>query len=268
MAKSASENAVATVEDHANAVAMFGGSDGGDAFGFDSNDLLVPRISVVADLSDFRKKNNAKFIEGAEVGDLVDTSTLEVIAKGYDGGTFDFLPVWRSREALRWKPNRGGLAGKHLLEIGEQFSAYAESEGLKQNEDYKLLYSDKSELVETWNYIGLDLSRGGMPVIVSFKKTGLKLAKQFNQMMQNARLPNGQKSKVMFSHYYKVGSFEETKDSNAWASILVKKGDFIYNYPDGEQYAQQAKELYDIVRSGAYRTDDSLDDSGDSEIPF
>jgi len=261
-------NAVAVQEDHTGAVAMFGGGEGGDAFGFDSSDLLVPRISVVAELSDFRKRNNAKFIEGAEVGDLVDTSTLEIVAKGYKGETFDFLPVWRSKEALRWKPNRGGLADKYLLGIGEQFSAYAEKEGLKVNDDYKLLYSDKSELVETWNYIGLDLSRGGMPVIVSFKKTGLKYGRQLNQMMQNARLPNGQKSKVMYSHFYKIGSFEESKDNNNWASISVKKGDFIYNIDGGEDYAAQAKELYDIVRSGAYRTDDTLDETSDAEIPF
>jgi len=260
--------AVATQDDHSQAVAMFGGTEGPDAFGFDSSDLVVPRITVVADLSDFRKKNNAKYIEGAEVGDLVDTSTLEVVAKGYEGETFDFLPVWRSKEALRWKSNRGGLADKHILEIGEQFQAFADKEGLKVNEDYKYLYPNKDELVETWNYIGLDLSRGGMPVIVSFKKTGLKTGKQFNQMMQNARLPNGQKSKVMYSHFYKIGTFEESKDNNNWASISVKKGDFIGNIEGGMDYAAQAKELYDIVRSGAYRTDDSVDDSGDSEIPF
>lgn len=250
-----------------NAVALFDAFDT-DGLGFDASDFKTPRIVIVGDLSPQLKKNNAKYIPGVEVGDLVDDSTGEILAKGFGEGSFEFLPVYRTKEAIRWKPNRGGLVSRHLLGRGELFEEYARSEGLEPNEKYEWKYDDGSELVEHWNYFGLDLSRDAMPVFISMKKSNIKVGKVWNRLMQNAKLPNGKPSKVQFSHFYNIGTFMDSGNNNEWANFTVTKGGFIGEKDGWEVLSQQAKELQDIIVSGNYKADIAEDATEDNDPAF
>lgn len=237
-----------------NAVALFSGFED-DGLGFDASDFKTPRIVIIGDLSPQLKKNNAKYIAGVEVGDLVDDSTGEILAKGFGEGSFEFLPVYRTKEAIRWKPNRGGLVSRTLLGRGELFEELARKEGLEANAKYEWKYPNDDELVEHWNYFGLDLSRDAMPVFISMKKSNIKVGKVWNRQMQNAKLPNGNTSKVQYSHFYNIGTFMDSGNNNEWPNFTVTKGGFVGEKDGWEQLTQQAKELHEIIASGDYKAD-------------
>lgn len=242
-----------------------------EGFGFDSSDLVTPRIVLVGDLSPQRKKNSAKYIEGVDVGDIVDASTGEILAKF--GEKFPFLPVYRTKEAIRWRPNQGGMETRTSLEAGRTFRDFAQAEGLEQNKDYVYLYDNGDELIEHWNYFGLDLSRGGMPCFLSMKKTNIKVGKRWNTMMENAKLPSGKKSPRLFTHVYEIGAFTDSGNNREWPNWTVTQLGYIEEvFTNGEaaDYIERASSLYDIVKAGAYKAevDDDGDNLKDGVIPF
>lgn len=260
-------NAVAVKNE--NAIAMTGLASFEDMetdLGFDSSDLVTPRIVIVGDLSPQKKKSSEKYIEGVETGDIVDDSTGEILAK-FEKETFDFLPVARTKEAIRWKPKRAGLASRTTLAKGHRFDAFAESEGLTRNDDYQYIYPNGDELVEHWNYFGLDLSRGGTPAFISMKKTNMKIGKRWNTLMENAKLPNGKKSPRMYTHVYSIGAFLDSGNDNEWPNWTVSQKCYLGDLENADELFERANSLFEIVNIGAYRAD-IAEDAVDEEIPF
>lgn len=262
------KQAVAEIENKAVAMAGFDAFDAMENdLGFDSSDLITPRIAAIGSSSPQLKRSGEKYVEGVEVLDIIDTSTGEILAKA--GSTFDFLPVYRTKEAIRWKPKQAGMTSRRLLTDGETFDNFAASEGLERNKDYQYMYKDGDELIEHHNYFGLDLSRDGFPCFLSMKKTGLKNARKWNTLIANAKLPNGKASPRMFSHVYKIGTYLESGNGNEWPNFTVSKSIYLGDHPDGERLFGEAMRLYDIIKQGSYRAEiDNSENEVDGEIPF
>ncbi len=65
-------------------------------------DLLIPRITILQDLSPQVKKNKPEFIEGAEIGDFCDTAAGEVFKEML------LLPCYFAVINLEWAPRATG----------------------------------------------------------------------------------------------------------------------------------------------------------------
>src|SRR3989304_975795 len=66
-------------------------------------DLLVPRLTIIQDLSPQRKPNKAEFISGAETGIVCDVGTGDLFPDGVL-----FLPVYYRNDYLEWAPRSTG----------------------------------------------------------------------------------------------------------------------------------------------------------------
>lgn len=267
-----SKNAVTEVKKNAIVGAEDFAGLAGEGFGeVSASDFVIPRIGLIGELSPQLKKSNAKYIEGAEVGDIIDAALGEILAKGYAKETVHLLPIKRVKEVLEWKPRTagGGLVSREPL-VGN-FEDYAKKRGAKQDkEKYEFKLPNNNELIETWQLYCLDLARDGLPVFVPFKKSNIKIAKTWFTKRANTKFPGTQNALPLLFRTINLGSFEDSGNSNTWANFTITEGPSLPELGDYADLKAAAEGFLEILKSGNYTADIDHEEAGtsDSDVPF
>jgi hypothetical protein len=231
----------------------FGGNDGfGDT---NASDFVIPRIGLIGDLSPQIKRGNAKFIPGAEVGDIIDAALGEVLAKGYEGETIQFLPVKRVKEVIRWKPRNagGGIVSREPLVV--RMDEYAAKHGAVLNDKNEYKLSNGDEVIETWNLFGLDLSRQGMPCFVPFKKSNLRVIKPWFTKRKNQKNPKNGSTLPLLFRTILLGSFKDSGNGNEWSNWTITEGQTLPEIEGWKDIKAGADAFLEILEEGAYVAD-------------
>ncbi len=268
------KNAVAEIKK--TNTALVGAEDfaslAGEGFGeTNATDFVIPRLGLLGELSPQLKKSNAKYIAGAEVGDIVDAALGEVLAKGYNGEVVQLLPVKRVKEVLEWKPRTAGGGLVHREPLLVPFEDYARKRGAKQDaEKYEFKLANGNELIETWQLYCLDLSRGAMPCFVPFKKSNLKVIRTWFTKRANTKIPGTPNALPLLFRTIDLGSFEDSGNSNTWANYTISDGPSLPEMGDYTDLKMAAEAFLDILKSGNYTADIDQEESGttDNDIPF
>lgn len=198
-----------------------------------SQDVSIPRLSIIQDLSPQRKKNDAKYITGAEEGMAFNTATNELFE-----GAIGIIPVYFRKEWVIWKDiNKGGGF------FGSFDSEVAAVAGMKDVEGNANDY----EIVDTHQHFVIILKEGSTndkPImeeaVISCSKSQMKPSRQLNTL---ARMAGGDR----FSRRYKL---EVVSDEN-------KAGQSYFNWKfTGQGFVSEAMykaaELsYESIASGA-----------------
>jgi hypothetical protein len=177
----------------------------------DQGDITIPRLMLCQDLTPQRKKANANFIEGLEVGDLFNSVTGEIY-----GRSVLLIPLFFFKSRIYFEDiNRGGgilcqsLNAKNGGRLHPEscetciFSSWDDPEGSKDGKPRCGLFFNYACLMEDGSLIAL-----------SFKSTGLKQAKQFNSMIRLTNLP-------MYAKFYQFDSVDMQKNNNTFASLKI-----------------------------------------------
>lgn len=190
------------------------------------DDLTIPRLGLVQDLSPQRKANKPEYIEGADSGMLFNNVTSELY-----GGAIHFVPVYFRKEWCIWKLQSagGGFMGAWPSEKEAQES-FAEREF---DEDY--------EIVDMAQHFGMVLHADRRPeeIVISMSKSKMKVNRQLNTLV---KMSGGDR----FSRVYKISAVE---DQN-------KEGQDYYNFgvaPIGyvsEPVYRLAEVMYENVSGG------------------
>ena len=190
------------------------------------DDLTIPRLGLVQDLSPQRKANKPEYIEGADSGMLFNNVTSELY-----GGAIHFVPVYFRKEWCIWKLQSagGGFMGAWPTEKEAQES-FAEREF---DEDY--------EIVDMAQHFGMVLHADRRPeeIVISMSKSKMKVNRQLNTLV---KMSGGDR----FSRVYKISAVE---DQN-------KEGQDYYNFgvaPIGyvsEPVYRLAEVMYENVSGG------------------
>ena len=149
MAKSVAtkkQTAVAVVDED-----MLFEDQGAGAEGISSQDLMVPRITILQSMSPQINKRDGKYVEGAEVGYIFNTVSNEA-TDGEKGITV--VPIKYRRAHIEWKPNRGGFVRDH----GADSSIL---EQCTQEEDYTQRLDNGNEIVVTAEYFLFVIGENG-----------------------------------------------------------------------------------------------------------
>jgi hypothetical protein len=85
-------------------------ADAGMGVSTDPNEVGIPFLYILQDLSPQVKKRDEQYVEGAEVGDIYNNVTREVIPAKTG---IDWIEVGFEAAMVEWKPNRGGFVAKH-----------------------------------------------------------------------------------------------------------------------------------------------------------
>ena len=181
------------------------------------DDLALPFLKVLGQLSPECNKRDAKHVEGAEPGMIINTVTNEL----FDGDKgINVLPVYYKRQYIEWR-DRGesGGAPVKIYEAGDDLPKVTRDKSNKDRLD------NGNYLETTASHYVIKLNGVPQRSLVSMKATQLKISRKWNSMMNNIILrgKNGLYQPPSFSHIYNLKSVQQSNDKGTWFGWDVSK---------------------------------------------
>jgi len=208
----------------------------------DASSFAIPFLRILQAISPQAKKQNAKYIDGAEEGDFINTVN-EKLYKGIEGVIV--VPAHYKHVYNEWAPDRGGYRGQHTPAqyacLNREIRTDSKGNSYEANADTGNMLTDTRE-----HYVMIVEPDGGFtPALLAFSSSELKKSKKWMTFMRELKL-NGQPI-PMQSQMYRITPTPESNDKGEWVGHKI---DHIGNVSSLGQY-QSAKQFYDMVRSGA-----------------
>ena len=208
-------NQVATKKEGALAVNLFEADANQGAQNISQEDLALPFLKILGQLSPEVNKRDGKYVEGAEPGKIINTVTNQL----YD--TIEVVPCHYKRQYIEWQ-DRGQSTGAPVA-IHE-----ANSDIISQTtrgKDYKDRLPNGNYLDNTANHFVLILGKTPQTALISMKSTQLKVSRKWNSMMMGIKMQgkNGLFTPPTYSHIYKLSTVQMSNDKGTWFGWDVAK---------------------------------------------
>ena len=204
-------------EEGALAINMFEADANGGAQNIEQEDLALPFLKVLGQLSPEINKKNGRYVEGAEPGMILNSVTKKL----YDGDKgINVIPCFYKREYLEWKPRELGGGLVRIYSIDDPIVRTTKRDQFNRdvlpNGNY--LENTASHFVVT---TGEDAGTG----LISMTRTQLKVSRTWNSMMMSIKLQgkNGLFTPPTFSHIYNLKSVQMTNDKGTWFGWNINK---------------------------------------------
>ena len=207
-------------------------------------DLALPFLKILGQLSPEVNKRDGKYVEGAEPGMIYNSVSGEL----YDGVKgIDVIPCFYKLEYIEWKDRGEGL--------GAPVAIYDSSSDIMSKTTPDANYKDR---LPNGNYIEKTASHfviveGDSPstALISMKSTQLKISRKWNSMMSGIKMKgaNGMFTPASFSHIYKLKTTQMSNDKGTWFGWEVSK---VGPVTDKGLY-DQAKGFSDSISKGAVK---------------
>jgi len=178
-------------------------------------DLALPFLKILGQLSPEVNKRDGKYVEGAEPGKIINTVTNQL----YD--SLEVVPVFYKRQYIEWQ-DRGTSTGAPVA-IHE-----ADSDIVSQTtrgKDYKDRLANGNYLDNTASHFVLTLGDTPSTALISMKSTQLKVSRKWNSMMMGIKMQgkNGLFTPPTYSHIYKLSTVQMSNDKGTWFGWDVSK---------------------------------------------
>ena len=201
-------NQVAEKKEGALAVNMFEADAAQGAQNISQEDLALPFLKILGQLSPEVNKRDGKYVEGAEPGKIINTVTNQL----YDN--IDIIPCHYKRQYIEWQ-DRGQSTGAPVA-IHE-----ADSDIVSQTtrgKDYKDRLPNGNYLDNTANHFVLFCGDNPGTALISMKSTQLKVSRKWNSMMMGLKMQgkNGMFTPPTYSHIYKLKTVQQSNDKGTW----------------------------------------------------
>lgn len=207
-----------------------------------AEDLVIPRLELVQDLSPCRKRTDPNYIEGIEEGMLYNNVTRQ----NY-GMEALVIPVYFRKEWLIWKDR----------DAGGGFRGAFSSESLANEAMGALEDGNDCEVVDTAQHFCLLIrpETGKVEeIVVSMNKSKMKVSRKWNSLIRM----NGGDS---FGRIYRMGTVTEKNSKNQdYYNLVISPAGF----PSKELY-DRALKLYEAIAAGKADVDRGTDVAGDGE---
>lgn len=228
--------------------------------GFRREDVAVPFIKVLQSLSPELKKQNAKYVEGAEEGDFYNTVTGRLYkgGKGIVVVPAAFLPSY-----IEWRPRDSG--GGIVKDHGTDGSVLARC---TRNEKKKLVTPEGNHLVQSGSYYiyVIDESHAPEQAVLNLYGSQLKKSKAWNALIAQLTVetPQGRIPAPFMYQSYKLITVPEQNDQGAWMGVKIS-----YHMPTvelgGAELYNMAKKFRELVKTGKVKTE-GMDEIPEAEV--
>lgn len=181
-----------------------------------SSDLLIPRLTIIQALSPQLLKKKSEYIEGAEVGDIVDVGTGDLFKEG-----IAFLPVYYRKDWLEWAPR---ASGEGLVAI---HSDPAILEQTTRNERKQAVLENGNIISETAQFFGINLTADRRLCFIPFSSTQLKKARKWVTLATSEKLRRADGSEYvapLFFRSYNLTTAEENNNQGEWSGWNIARG--------------------------------------------
>ena len=208
-------NQVANKKEGALATVDFEADANQGAQNISQEDLALPFLKVLGQLSPEVNKRDAKYVEGAEPGRIINTVTNELFDE------INVIPCHYKRQYIEWQ-DRGTSAGAPVA-IHE-----ANSDIISQTtrgKDYKDRLPNGNYLDNTAQHFVLAIGSTPQTALISMKGTQLKVSRKWNSMMTGVKFPGktGLYTPSTYSHIYNLKTVQMSNDKGTWFGWDVTK---------------------------------------------
>ena len=208
-------NQVTTKKEGALATNLFEADAAQGAQNISQEDLALPFLKILGQLSPEVNKRDGKYVEGAEPGKIINTVTNDL----YD--MISVIPCHYKRQYIEWA-DRGTSTGAPVA-IHE-----ADSDIVSQTtrgKDYKDRLPNGNYLDNTANHFVLVLGNNPQTALISMKSTQLKVSRKWNSMMMGIKMQgkNGLFTPPTYSHIYNLSTVQMSNDKGTWFGWDVTK---------------------------------------------
>ena len=208
-------NDVTTKKEGALAAVNFEADAQQGAQNMSQEDLALPFLKILGQLSPEVNERDGKYVEGAKPGKIMNTVTNQL----YD--SIQVVPCHYKRQYVEWQ-DRGTSTGAPVA-IHE-----ADSDIVSQttrDKSYKDRLPNGNYLENTANHFVLVVGDSAESALISMKSTQLKVSRKWNSMMMGLKLQgvNGLFTPPTYSHIYKLSTVQMSNDKGTWFGWDVSK---------------------------------------------
>ena len=201
------------------------------------DDLALPFLKVLGQLSPEVNKRDGKYVEGAEPGMILNSVTNEV----FDGTKgVQVLPVFYERKYVEWA-DRGDSKGAPVAIHNAESDIVSTT---TRDKSFKDRLPNGNYLENTANHFVVVLGKSPQSALISMKATQLKISRKWNSMMMGIKLQgkNGLFTPPTFSHIYKLKTVQMSNDKGTW-----------FGWDVSQVGPVQDKGVYEIAKNFAER---------------
>tara|TARA_R100001377_G_scaffold84895_2_gene69530 strand:- start:864 stop:1655 length:792 start_codon:yes stop_codon:yes gene_type:complete len=177
-----------------------------------TEDMALPFLKVLSQMSNECNKTSNKFVEGAEPGNIINSVT----GKLYDGEEgIDVIPCFYKREFIEWA-ERGTGTGAPVAIHGSEFDI---STAPRDGNTNRLPSGNVVE--ETANHFVLVVDADGNyeQALITMKSTGRKISRKWNSMMLSNKM-QGKDGKPFtppaYSTTYRMKTMPQSNQKGTW----------------------------------------------------
>ena len=208
-------NQVTTKKEGALAVNLFEADANQGAQNISQEDLALPFLKILGQLSPEVNKRDGKYVEGAEPGKIINTVTNELF------DDIDVIPCHYKRQYIEWQ-DRGTSSGAPVA-IHEADSDIVST--TTRDKGYKDRLPNGNYLENTANHFVLLCGKNPQTALLSMKSTQLKVSRKWNSMMMGIKMQgkNGLFTPPTYSHIYNLKTVQMSNDKGTWFGWDVSK---------------------------------------------
>ena len=208
-------NQVATKKEGALSTNLFEADANQGAQNISQEDLALPFLKILGQLSPEVNKRDGKYVEGAEPGKIINTVTNELF------DDIDVIPCHYKRQYIEWQ-DRGTSSGAPVA-IHEADSDIVST--TTRDKGYKDRLPNGNYLENTANHFVLLCGKNQQTALLSMKSTQLKVSRKWNSMMMGIKMQgkNGLFTPPTYSHIYNLKTVQMSNDKGTWFGWDVSK---------------------------------------------
>tara|TARA_R110000868_G_scaffold279675_1_gene539728 strand:- start:6400 stop:7206 length:807 start_codon:yes stop_codon:yes gene_type:complete len=235
-----------------------------------TEDMTIPFLRILAQLSPQVNKRDGAYVDGAEAGMLYNTVSNEVF-NGEEGVLV--IPCYYNRRYVEWKPREkgGGYVGSYDSDDKIVHTTFRDDRG---ND----ILPNGNLLSNTAQFFALLLDKDGLPqrCLITMTSSQLKRARKWVTQMQSRTAVgrNGMFVLPMMSQVYRLRTTEERNDKGSWFGWEISHARSL-ELPDEKSIFDLGVSFSAAVRAGDVKVKEESDantgSSGrlaDEDVPF
>ena len=207
-----------------------------------AQDLALPFLKILGQLSPEVNKRDGKYVEGAEPGMIFNSVSGDL----YDGAKgINVIPAFYKLEYVEWKDRGEGSGGP----VAVHDSSSDIMSQTKADANFKDRLPNGNYVEKTASHFVIITGDNPTTALISMKSTQLKISRKWNSMMSGIKLKgkNGLFTPASFSHIYRLKTTQMSNDKGTWFGWDVSK---VGPITDTSLY-QQAKTFSENISKGS-----------------
>ena len=226
-------------------------------------DMALPFVRILGQLSPQVTDGDAKYIENAKPGMIYNTVTSEL----YDGKKgIKVIPCYYKKDYPEWSDRGDGPGAPVAVHLpNSPVIATGKRDGSK------IRLPNGNYLEETASYyVMIETKTGGYtPALITMKSTQLNVSKKWNSMMKTIQIADGKGGFAippMHGVVYNLASTLQKNDKGSWYGWVVTQ-DRILGQADKALYLS-AKDFSGNVSKGTVQTKADVEEKAKDSTPY